>query len=96
MPLLELDDVEARYGQFRALHGVSLAVDDGQIVAILGANGAGKTTTLRAVSGTVRRSGRVVFAGNDLGRRGPEAVARLGGVCSSERPSKTMSPESSL
>ena len=78
MALLELTDVEARYGQVRALHGVSLAVDEGQIVAVLGANGAGKTTTLRAISGTVRRSGEIVFNGSKLGRSGPEAVAKLG------------------
>jgi branched-chain amino acid transport system ATP-binding protein len=76
--LLELRGVEARYGPVRALDGVSLAVEEGQIVAVLGANGAGKTTTLRAVSGTVRRGGDIVFAGKPLGRRGPEAVARLG------------------
>jgi branched-chain amino acid transport system ATP-binding protein len=64
--LLELDGVEARYGPVRALHGVSLAVDEGEVVALLGANGAGKTTTLRAVSGTVRRGGTVVFAGRPL------------------------------
>ena len=58
MPLLELEDVEARYGQVRALHGVSLTVDEGEIVALLGANGAGKTTTLRAISGTVARDGQ--------------------------------------
>jgi len=78
MALLELRDVEARYGPVRALQGVSLAVDEGQIVAVLGANGAGKTTTLRAISGTVRRSGDIAFAGKKLGRRGPEAVAKLG------------------
>jgi branched-chain amino acid transport system ATP-binding protein len=76
-PLLELDDVSARYGPVAALHGVSLAVDDGEIVALLGANGAGKTTTLRAVSGMVRRTGDVVFAGRRL-RGGPEATARAG------------------
>jgi branched-chain amino acid transport system ATP-binding protein len=78
MALLELRDVEARYGPVRALHGVSLAVEEGQIVAVLGANGAGKTTTLRAISGTVRRSGDVSFDGKKLGRRGPESVAKLG------------------
>ncbi|MDF2749098.1 MAG: amino acid/amide transporter ATP-binding protein 2, family [Gaiellaceae bacterium] len=78
MPLLELQGVEARYGPVRALDGVSLAVDEGQIVAVLGANGAGKTTTLRAVSGTVRRGGEIRFDGRPLGRRGPEAMARLG------------------
>jgi len=76
--LLELRDVEARYGPVRALGGVSLAVEQGQIVAVLGANGAGKTTTLRSISGTVKRSGQIVFDGRSLGRRGPEAVARLG------------------
>jgi branched-chain amino acid transport system ATP-binding protein len=75
--LLELEHVEARYGPVAALHGVTLAVPEGEIVAVLGANGAGKTTTLRAVSGTVRRFGRIAFAGTEL-RGGPEAVARAG------------------
>jgi branched-chain amino acid transport system ATP-binding protein len=75
--LLELEDVEARYGPVQALHGITLEVAEGEIVAVLGANGAGKTTTLRAVSGTVRRSGRIAFAGKPL-RGGPEAVARTG------------------
>jgi branched-chain amino acid transport system ATP-binding protein len=77
-PLLELDDVSARYGQITALHGISLTVDEGEVVALLGANGAGKTTTLRAVSGTVRRSGDVLVAGKRLSHSGPEAVARAG------------------
>jgi branched-chain amino acid transport system ATP-binding protein len=75
--LLELHGVEARYGAVQALHGVSLQVGDGELVAVLGANGAGKTTTLRAISGTVRRSGDVVFAGKKLPRR-PDATARAG------------------
>jgi branched-chain amino acid transport system ATP-binding protein len=75
--LLELHGVEARYGQVQALHGVSLHVGDAELVAVLGANGAGKTTTLRAISGTVRRSGDVVFAGKKLPRR-PDATARAG------------------
>jgi len=75
--LLELHGVEARYGQVQALHGVSLHVGDAELVAVLGANGAGKTTTLRAISGTVRRSGEVVFAGKKLPRR-PDATARAG------------------
>jgi len=78
MALLELRDVEARYGPVRALEGVSLAVEQGQIVAVLGANGAGKTTTLRSISGTVKRSGQILFDGKPLGRRGPESVAKLG------------------
>ena len=78
MPLLELEGVEASYGPLKALHGVSLAVDQGQAVAILGPNGAGKTTTLRAISGTVRTNGRIVFDGKSIAGRGPESVARLG------------------
>ena len=77
MPLLELTDVHARYGPVRALHGVSLRVDEGEIVALLGANGAGKTTTLRAISGMVAREGSVTFDGKPL-PRSPEAAARLG------------------
>jgi len=76
-PLLELRDVEATYGPVKALHGVSLEVAEGEIVAVLGANGAGKTTTLRAVSGTVRRTGQLAFDGRPL-PRSPEAVARRG------------------
>jgi branched-chain amino acid transport system ATP-binding protein len=76
--LLELNDVHARYGDVQALHGVTLRVDEGEIVAVLGANGAGKTTTLRAVSNTVRRSGEVRFSGRSLARRAPESIARRG------------------
>jgi branched-chain amino acid transport system ATP-binding protein len=76
--LLELRGVEARYGPIKALHGVSLTVSDGEIVALLGANGAGKTTTLRAVSGTVRHSGEIVFDGKQITRAKPDAVARAG------------------
>jgi branched-chain amino acid transport system ATP-binding protein len=75
--LLELQNVGARYGPVKVLHEVSLAVGEGELVAVLGANGAGKTTTLRAVSGTVRRSGEVLFEGRKLPRR-PEATARAG------------------
>ena len=78
MALLELQDVEARYGEIRALHGVTLTVDEGDFVAILGANGAGKTTTLRAISGTVKTSGDVRFDGSKLFRRTPEAMAKRG------------------
>jgi len=75
--LLELRNVEAGYGLVKALNGVSLTVGDGELVAVLGANGAGKTTTLRAISGTVRRTGELVFGGKALPRR-PEATARAG------------------
>jgi len=78
MPLLELMDVHARYGPIRALHGISLAVDDGEVVAILGANGAGKTTTLRSISSMTRTSGEIRFNDKRIARRSPEYVARLG------------------
>jgi branched-chain amino acid transport system ATP-binding protein len=78
MSLLELSGVQARYGALQALHGINLTVDEGEIVAVLGANGAGKTTTLRAVSGTVKTNGNIVFGGERIGRHGPEAVAREG------------------
>jgi branched-chain amino acid transport system ATP-binding protein len=75
--LLELRGVEARYGPVQALRGVSIEVPEGSVVAVLGANGAGKTTTLRAVSGTVRRSGEILLGGKPL-RGGPEAAAKAG------------------
>jgi branched-chain amino acid transport system ATP-binding protein len=78
LSLLELRDVEARYGEIRALHGVSLTVGEGDFVALLGANGAGKTTTLRAISGTVKTTGDVLLEGRKLFRRTPEGMARNG------------------
>jgi branched-chain amino acid transport system ATP-binding protein len=78
MALLELHDVHAAYGPVKALHGVSLEVPEGSIVALLGANGAGKTTTLRAISGMVKTAGRISFDGRQIANRAPEEVARLG------------------
>jgi branched-chain amino acid transport system ATP-binding protein len=76
-PLLELEEVHARYGPMEALHGVSLKVGEGEAVAVLGGNGAGKTTTLRAISGLVAASGEIRFRGEQLARV-PERVARAG------------------
>ncbi|MGE5691815.1 MAG: ABC transporter ATP-binding protein [Pseudomonadota bacterium] len=76
--LLELHDVSARYGPVEALHGISLTVDEGEVVALLGANGAGKTTTLKAVSGTVATDGAIRFAGRDVTKRSPDGMARAG------------------
>jgi branched-chain amino acid transport system ATP-binding protein len=78
MPLLELNDVHARYGPIRALHGVSLTVDEGEVVSLLGANGAGKTTTLRSISSMTRTTGEILFAGRRIARRSPEFAARRG------------------
>jgi branched-chain amino acid transport system ATP-binding protein len=78
MPLLELRGVHAAYGSIKALHGVSISVEEGQIVSLLGANGAGKTTTLRAVCGLVHCAGVLRFEGRDVAGRAPEDIARLG------------------
>jgi branched-chain amino acid transport system ATP-binding protein len=78
MALLELTEVVSAYGPITALHGVSLKVDAGGVVALLGANGAGKTTTLRAISGTVQKTGKVTFDGRDISKTAPEQIARLG------------------
>ena len=78
VPLLEVRELRASYGEIEALHGVSFDVERGAIVALLGANGAGKTTSLRAISGTAKRTGSIVFDGVAIGDRAPEDVARLG------------------
>ena len=78
MTLLELEDVTAFYGPVQVLEGVSLSVPEQGAVGILGANGAGKTTTLRAISGTVRAGGRIVFDGKDIRGLRPDRVAALG------------------
>ena len=78
MTLLELRDVTASYGPVQVLDGVSLTVPESGAVGILGANGAGKTTTLRAISGTVRAGGRIVFDGKDIRGMRPDQVASLG------------------
>jgi branched-chain amino acid transport system ATP-binding protein len=77
--LLEIDGLVARYGRITALKGISLHVDEGEIVTLIGANGAGKTTTLRAISGLIRpASGRISFDGKDLRGVAPHAIVRLG------------------
>jgi branched-chain amino acid transport system ATP-binding protein len=78
MTLLELTDVTAFYGPVQVLEGVSLSVPEGGAVGILGANGAGKTTTLRAISGTVRSEGSIVFDGKDIRGSRPDQVAAMG------------------
>ena len=75
--LLELDSIAARYGPVQALRDVSLVVREGEVVAVLGANGAGKTTTLRAISGTVSRTGAIELDGKQL-KGSPEAAAKSG------------------
>jgi branched-chain amino acid transport system ATP-binding protein len=77
LALLELDGVETFYGRVRALHGVSLKVDSGEVVALIGSNGAGKTTTLRTISGLLRPArGSITFAGKQI--TGVPAARRVG------------------
>ena len=78
-PLLSVDSVVAAYGEVRALWGVSLFVDEGEIVTLLGANGAGKTTTMRVLSGLLRpRSGTVTFDGLAVHRLPPPRIVQAG------------------
>jgi len=79
MALLELEEVVAAYGDIIALKGLSLAVEEGEIVALLGANGAGKSTTLRVISGLMPpQSGTLHFAGRPIGGLSPGAIVKLG------------------
>jgi branched-chain amino acid transport system ATP-binding protein len=78
-PLLVVENLEAGYGPINVLHKLSLTVEPGEIVAMIGANGAGKTTTLTCVSGVVRaRGGRVAFDGHDLTRVPAHEVVKRG------------------
>jgi branched-chain amino acid transport system ATP-binding protein len=77
--LLEIRDLHVSYGKVEVLHGISLDVADGEIVALLGSNGAGKTTTLRAISGLIRpRAGQIVMAGKPLTDLRTHQIVALG------------------
>ncbi len=79
MPLISLDGLTVRYGEIEAVHGISLSVEAGEVVTLLGGNGAGKSTTLRAISGLTRAAaGEIVFDGRSIVALGPEAIVRLG------------------
>src|SRR5579871_2733514 len=77
--MLEISDLQVYYGAIRALDGIDLAVQEGEIVAMIGANGAGKSTTIRTISGLVRpRQGEVRFEGHPLQRLSPHRIVALG------------------
>src|SRR4029077_5817746 len=79
MALLELESVDAFYGRIQALRGVTIRVEKGEVVALIGSNGAGKTTTLRTISGLMHpRGGTVRFDGRDITRTGPSNIVELG------------------
>lgn len=77
--MLDIEGVYAGYGDIQVLHDVSLHVDDGEIVGVVGANGAGKTTLLRSLMGLIpTRSGRTLFRGTDITRLPTHRTARMG------------------
>ena len=79
MALLEINDVHAYYGKIHALKGISLQVEQGEIVALIGGNGAGKTTTLRTISGLMHpHAGTVYFDGDDLTQYAPHELVPRG------------------
>ena len=79
MALLEVDSVVAGYGGIMAIRGISLEVEDGEVVALIGSNGAGKSTTLRTITGLVRRrAGSIRFEGADIGKMAPHEVVAAG------------------
>ena len=79
MALLEVDDIHTFYGNIEALKGISIEVEEGEIVTLIGSNGAGKSTTLRSISGlTSAREGAVRFDGRDITRVPPQDIVQLG------------------
>jgi branched-chain amino acid transport system ATP-binding protein len=79
VPLLSVEELHTHYGEAHILQGVSLVLDEGEIVTLIGRNGAGKTTTLKSIMGIVRpRPGRVRFRGEDITGLGAHAIARRG------------------
>jgi branched-chain amino acid transport system ATP-binding protein len=79
MPLLEVTDLHVAYGELEVVRGISLAIEAGEIVTILGSNGAGKTTTLRSLAGLLRATkGRVAFHGADISNAPPHDIADRG------------------
>jgi branched-chain amino acid transport system ATP-binding protein len=83
MALLELHGVDAFYGRVQALHGVTLHVDKGEVVALIGSNGAGKTTTLRTISGLMHPAkGQIIFDGQDISATNASKIVEMG-ICQS-------------
>ncbi len=79
MALLEVKDIEVYYGMIQALRGVSFEVNQGEVVALIGANGAGKTTTLHTITGLLRaKSGQILFNGNDISKVPAHKIVTMG------------------
>src|SRR5215218_6803780 len=78
-PLLEVDDIHTSYGSIEALKGISITVDEGEVVTLIGSNGAGKSTTLRSISGlTPPRTGSIKFRGEEISTLPSQEIVRLG------------------
>jgi branched-chain amino acid transport system ATP-binding protein len=83
MAFLEVDDIHTYYGNIQALKGITIQVEEGECVTLIGSNGAGKSTTLRSISGlTPPRTGHIRFAGEEIGQLPPQEIVRLG-ICQS-------------
>ena len=79
MAMLEVSDIRTFYGNIEALKGVSLEVEEGEIVTLIGSNGAGKSTTLRSISGlSPPREGSILFEGSEIGETPPQEIVQLG------------------
>src|SRR3982751_1897078 len=79
MALLEVQDIHTYYGNIEALKGISLDVEQGEIVTLIGSNGAGKSTTLRSISGlTPPRQGSIRLDGKEIGETPPQQIVRMG------------------
>jgi branched-chain amino acid transport system ATP-binding protein len=79
MSLLELDNIHSYYGHIHALHGISIIVNEGEIVTLIGANGAGKSTTLRTISGLIHpKHGKIVFDGKNITGMKPHLIVSAG------------------
>jgi len=79
MPALDIRNLSVSYGAIQALQNISLTVNPGEIVTLIGANGAGKSTTLRAISHIIKiRAGQILYQGQDISQRRPDEIVRLG------------------
>ena len=77
MSLLEIDNIHSYYGQIHALKGISVEVNEGEIVTLIGSNGAGKSTTLRTISGMMHpKKGRITFQGKDISKKEPHQIVQ--------------------
>ena len=87
MALLEVQDIQVYYGMIQALKGVSFSVNEGEVIALIGANGAGKTTTLHTVTGLLRaKSGHIIYDGQDITKVPPHKIVTMGyGTCSGRK-----------